>query len=172
MLTGLLALLSSSAVGSIIGLFGGLLNRKIDLQAKRMDQEHEIKKLQEQGKFLEIESKTKIAVATEEKEGAIESAAYNALAASYSFAVPTKDDGIVDKISKIIRPFLTIAFFILTAYIFYQIHTLVQKAGILDSKELFDIYKQIIEWIFFQAGVSIGWWFAMRPGKTPKFHKG
>ena len=169
MLTTLLALLSSSGVGSIVGLLGGLLNRGIDLKAKAMDQKFELDKIDKQKGFLELEIQGKTKVAEIEGETAETVAGYTAMTASYGFAATTSSDGWVDKASKFVRPALTLAFFIFTCYIFYQIHLLVGKVEAVPKDELFELYKEIIQWFFFQAGVAIGWWFAMRPGKVPTF---
>ena len=167
MLTTILALLSSSGIGSIIGLAGGLLNRGVDLKAKAMDQQFELNKMDKQKQFLEMEIAGRTKVAEVEGEAAENVAGYNAMTASYSFAAPTANDGWVDKASKIVRPALTLAFFFVTCYIFYQIHTLVGRFEAVPKEELFELYKQTIEWFFFQSGIAIGWWFAMRPGKNP-----
>lgn len=173
MLTAILALLNSSALGSIIGLIGGLMNRKIDIQAKRENHEYELKKLDKQKDYLALEISGRVEVATKESEGLVESEGYKALAESYSFAAPTKEDGWVDKFSKGIRPLLTLGFFVLTIYIFYQIHSLISTTkDVFAPTDLVDIYKMILNWIFFQAGVSIGWWFAMRPGKMQNMFGG
>ena len=166
MLTAITALLSSSGIGSILGLFGGYLNRKLDITAKKEDHEFELKKLDKQKEYLELEYKARTEVATIESDAVIESAGYDALGKSYSFAKTTSSDGWVDTFSKVLRPFLTLAFFFLTAYIFYQIHSLISTIpAVFKPEDLIDIYKGILNWIFFQAGVSIGWWFANRPSK-------
>lgn len=170
MLTTLLALLSSGGFGSIIGLAGGILNRKIDIASKREEHDFELKKLDKQKEYLELEYKSRTAVATIEAEGAVEAAGYEALSKSYDFAKTTSEDGLVDRVSKAVRPLLTIGFFVLTILIFWEIHKLAGGiSSAVDPKEIFSLYKQVLEWIFFQAGVAIGWWFAMRPGKVPTF---
>jgi hypothetical protein len=166
MLTAILAILSSTGVGSIIGLLGGIANRWIDLKNKDRDYAFELQKMDKEREYLKDEIAGKVEVATIEGEAKIESSAYDALQASYSFAQTDRRDGWVDKFSKAVRPFLTLAFFFLSMYVFYEIHTLLKNAGeALDVAEVMKLYKYAIEWIFFQAGVSIGWWFAMRPGK-------
>ena len=165
MLTLLLSLLGSSGFGSLLGLLGGVLNRFIDYKYKKQDQDFELAKLDKQREFMKDEYQARLDVATVEAEGEVEKAGYNALAASYSFAVPTAADGWVDKASKLVRPFLTICFFFFTLYIFGKISSLIGGFEKLTQTELISIWKTVIDWVLFQAGVSIGWWFAMRPGK-------
>ncbi len=165
MLTTLLALLSSSGIGSILGLVGGLLNRKIDIQAKKEDHAFELAKLDKQKEFLQLEYETRTAVASIE----VESEGYKALSASYNFAAPGDSNGFVDSISKLIRPLLTLSFFCLSSYILYKITILIGDMENISDEQLFGLWKQCIEWVFFQSGVAIGWWFAMRPGKHPTF---
>lgn len=172
MLTILLGLLSSAGFGSIIGLAGGILNRLIDIKGKSVDMEFELKKMDKEKEFMKEEYEGRLVVATTEANARIESSAYEALGKSYSFAQTTTEDGLVDKVTKTIRPLLTVAFFIFTVYVFYKINSLMLALDIKPNPtEVLQIWKQAIEWIFFQAGVSIGWWFAMRPGKMPTFSK-
>lgn len=170
MVTLILGLLSSAGFGSIIGLVGGIVNRLIDLKAKGLDQSHELKKMDKERELIKEEYEGRKQVVTIEGEAKVESAAYDAMAASYSFAAPNSKDGWVDKVSKIIRPFLTVAFFFFTIYVFYKINTLMVEVKVTPSpEELLNIWKAVIEWILFQAGVTIGWWFANRPSKAPTF---
>lgn len=166
MLAAILAILSSTGVGSIIGLLGGIANRLIDLKNKDRDYAFELQKLEKEREYLRDEIAGRVEIANIEGEAKVESSAYGAMQASYGFAQTDRRDGWVDKASKIVRPLLTIAFFILTMIVFWEIHTLVKAAGQeVDIAEVMRLYRYAIEWIFFQAGVSIGWWFAMRPGK-------
>jgi hypothetical protein len=168
----ILSLLSTSGFGSIIGLIGGLINRKFDAQDKANERKFELDKMDKEAVLMEAEWKHKTEVATIEAEATVESSAYQALAKSYDFAATSTEDGWVDKASKVIRPLLTIAFFIFTCYVFYKINEMMIALKVTPSPdEILTIWKTCIEWILFQAGVSIGWWFAMRPGKTPTFKR-
>jgi hypothetical protein len=169
MLTFLLSLLSSSGFGSFLGLAGGLLNRWADYKFRAKDQEFEILKMEKEKEFMIAESEHRFKVAVVEAEGKVEEAGYEAMTASYNFAVPTKDDGVIDAISKLVRPLLTILFFVFSVYVFYRINLLIEAKAELTSEELLSLWKSCIEWILFQSGVAIGWWFAMRPGRSPSF---
>ncbi len=165
MLTFILGLLGSSGFGSVVGLVGGLLNRAVDLKAKAMDQTHELALKEQDLKYMDREWEHRGKVAAIEAEGRVEAAGYEAMAKSYSFAAPTSKDGWVDLATKLVRPILTLSFFVFTIYVFYQINSKVSGLSSLNEKEVLEMWKFCIQWIFFQAGVSIGWWFAMRPGR-------
>lgn len=160
MLTTLLALLSSGGVGSLLGLIGGYFNRRLDLEAKKTDQQHDLAKMDKDLLYMKAEYEQKTKVAEIEGATAVDVAGYAAMKESYSYANPT-GSGFADSISKAVRPIITLSFFLLTCYIFF---TLNQKIAIsamsIDSLE--KVYMAVIEWILFQAGISIGWWFANR----------
>jgi len=177
MLEIILGIFGSGGFGSIVGLVGGYFNRKLDLEAKKIDledhklqREHELLEKEADRKYMETEYANKIQVATVEGETATEVAGYDAMAESYKFAAPTSADGWVDKLSKVVRPIITLCFLLGTTIIFWQLQKLVDQLGVaIDPKETMRLYVLVIEWILFQAGVCIGWWFAMRPGKAPTF---
>lgn len=167
MLTILLGLLSSAGFGSIVGIAGGLLNRWADYKFRNQDNDFQLKKLDKEREYMKDEYANRIQIATTEKEAKVESAAYDALASSYSFAAPTSQDGWVDKTTKCVRPFLTLAFFFFTVYVFWKINSIIIEAGIsITPEQALKVWVACIEWILFQAGTAIGWWFAMRPGRV------
>lgn len=176
MLSIILGILSSGGFGSITGLVGGYFNRKLDLQAKQLDLQdkkeeriHDLNKQDKDLEFMKTEYANKLQVADREAEKAIEVAGYAAMDKSYSFANTTSADGWVDKLSKTIRPLVTLGFLFFTIYIFFTVQGLVDKLEIHpDPKEVYALYKEIILWVMFQTGVCVGWWFAMRPGKQNK----
>lgn len=160
MLTTLLALLSSGGVGSLIGLVGGYFNRRLDLEARKTDHQHELDKMDKDLRYMKAEYEQRTKVATIEGEAAVNVAGYKAMEESYSYANPT-GNGWVDKLSKIIRPFLTLSFFFFTVYLFYQVNQKI-SISVVSQVTMEKLYFTIIEWILFQAGISIGWWFANR----------
>ena len=164
MITSILALLTSGTFGSLLGLVGGYLNRKIDLQIKKLDQEHELKLKDKDLEFMKAEYEQKTRVATIETEGAIEVAGYNAMTASYGFAEPDSTT-FVGKLSQAVRPLLTFCFFIFACYIYYTISQKI-SISVISGENMEKILITLIEWFLFQAGVCIGWWFANRPSKV------
>jgi len=180
MLSAILAILGSGSFGSIIGLVGGLLNRKVDLQAKEMEykdrqakREHDLKTKTAEREMMQAEYNMRLQVSDKENEGKqidadkeIEVAGYSAQSESFKFAAPTSADGGVDRLSKAIRPILTILAVTFTAYIYYTINELMRQYQVApDPAIVVKMWVMVIEWAVFQSGVIIGWWFAMRPGK-------
>lgn len=181
MLTLILGLFSSTGFGAIVGLLGGMVNRVLDLKTKSMDREakkddnaHEILLRKEDKEIMLAEYAQKEKIADIENVGkqietdaAVEIEGYKALKDSYKFAVPTSADGWVDKASKAVRPFLTMCFFGLTIYVFVVINSLMRELNVAPSPEkIVEIWIKTIEWFLFQAGVAVGWWFAMRPNRN------
>ena len=173
MLAIILGILGSGGFGSLVGLVGGYFNRRLDLEGKKVDLEdhaaqraHELLKMEADRKYMESEYAQKIQVASIEADAAVEVAGYGAMEKSYGFASTTPADGIVDKFSKSIRPLLTLLFLLFTVVIFSKIQALVDVLGpAMQTDKVVELYFMIIQWVIFQAGVSIGWWFAMRPGR-------
>lgn len=183
MLSIILGILGSGGFGSIVGLVGGYMNRKLDMQAKSLEiqdkvneRAHDLAKMDKEREFMKEEWNARVQVADKENEGkqiegdaAVEVAGYDAMGKSYSFAAPTPADGWVDKASKLVRPLVTVLFLVFTFLIFWQVQRLVdQLATPLTPEQILKVYIMLIEWAIFQTGVCTGWWFAMRPGKHPK----
>lgn len=160
MITSLITLFSSGAVGSLIGLIGGYFNRKLDLEAKKVDHAHDLAKMDKDLIYMEKEYEQRTKIALVEAEGKTEVAGYEAMAASYDYA-PVEGNGFGAAFARMIRPFITLAFFFLTVYIFIQLNQKI-SISILSSESMEKVYLTVIEWILFQAGITIGWWFANR----------
>lgn len=170
-------LLGSNAVGSMIGWLGGLMNRKVDLEAKRLDLEDREKgRAHEQAlrridlEVMAAEAASKERVASIETEGKVQTSAWDALAESYRQEAATPSGSF----SKAIRPLLTLMF---------GLAGLTQAAAVLwfafainrtplDTAQLNQLVLYSIEWVFFQGGLVVGWWFANRPGKAPELRWG
>ena len=175
MLEVILGIFGSAGFGSIAGLVGGYFNRKLDLQVKKIDledhnaqREHELKQRDKDLEIMKVESANKIQVATIEGDALVEAKGYDAMAESYKFAVPTPADGLVDKFSKLVRPVVTLLFLVFTFIVYREVQHLMDALSIAPTPEqVLKVYIMIIEWVLFQAGVCTGWWFAMRPGKSP-----
>lgn len=183
MLSIILGVLGSGGFGSIIGLFGGAVNRFIDLKAKALDLQdkvnervQELLRMDKEREYMSAEYAMRLQVADKETEkagvvadGAVEVAGYAAMGESYKFAATTSEDGWVDSFSKLVRPLITLAFLLFSLYIFYNVSLLVAETkAVPDATAALKLYLMTIEWVLFQAGVCIGWWFAMRPGKHPR----
>ncbi len=170
-------LLGSNAVGSLIGWLGGLMNRKVDLEAKRLDLEDREKgRAHEQAlrridlEVMAAEAASKERVASIETEGKVQTAAWDALAESYRQEAATP----AGSFSKAIRPLLTLLFgaagLAQAAAVFWFAFAINRTP--LDPAQLNQLVLYSIEWVFFQGGLVVGWWFANRPGKAPELRWG
>lgn len=170
-------LLGSNAVGSMIGWVGGLMNRKVDLEAKRLDlDDREKGRAHEQAlrridlEVMAAEAASKERVASIETEGKVHTAAWDALAESYKQEAATP----AGTFSKAIRPLLTLLFGLaglaqagVVLWFAFVIHE-----NSLDTAQINQLVLYSIEWVFFQGGLVVGWWFANRPGKAPELRWG
>jgi hypothetical protein len=173
MLSLIVSLFSSSAMGSLIGWIGGLLNRKIDLAAKKDEYTYNLGMRDKDLEQTQAEVTGRVAVAdkaVEEAkataEGLTEQAAYNAMAESYKEQAKLLGGkwAWVDAASKIIRPLVTVIFVVVSLTIsVYIIYKALQSGVTFSVDDWKEWVTYVIRWVFFQAGVVIGWWFANRP---------
>lgn len=165
---GIIKLLGSAGFGTIFGGLMGLLNRKADLAAKRADQAHDIAMRKADAEIMAQEWAARTKVAQVEGEAKVEAEAYAALGKSYEFAQPDKGSKMA-AFSTFVRPFISLGYFIITSlgggYIIYYAFQVAQIK--LTTEQLFELTMFVISWIAFMGGATIGWWFAMRPGKQP-----
>jgi hypothetical protein len=165
---GLIKLLGSAGFGTIFGGLMGLLNRKADLKAKQADQAHELAMRDKDAAIMAQEWAARAKVAQVEGEALVEGEAYEALGKSYEFAQPDKGTNMA-AFSTFVRPFISLGYFLITsagsAYIIYYAFQVAQIK--LTTDQLFELTMFVISWIAFMGGATIGWWFAMRPGKQP-----
>lgn len=170
MLTFLLSLFGSSGFGSLLGALGGLANRLIDLKSKSLEFEQQLKLRDKDKELLVVEIEGKAKVATIEGEATIEAAAYNAMAASYASDKATYGIPAVDFIRGVIRPLLTV---LIGGFALYVNYVILQELHLvwpeLDQSTHVKIVMISLEWVFFQAGIVIGWWFANRPSNQQLF---
>jgi hypothetical protein len=183
MLEILSAVFGSSAVGSLIGGLFALMNRKTDLEAKRIDNQLERDRMANalaiRGADLDIakaEAAGRSDVAMIEGDAQVESARFSAVAAAHEAdrlgADEIKAAGwwswllvLVESLRRAIRPVATIA---LTACALTISITLVMQlqAAQLGVEQTIDLGKMAINWVFFQAGGTVSYWFVMRPTRA------
>lgn len=181
MIAALLSLLGSSAVGSIIGGLFAFLNKKSDLDAKRIDLEHEANRwaheLSLRDKDLEyakVEAKAKQDVAVVEGEATIEAARFTAIAASQQADKITADEinaagqykwmlVIGSAMKACIRPVITAVLVGAAVYLNYiLIGKLTENWATLDKTQQFEASMQAFAWITGQASAVLGYWFVSR----------
>lgn len=177
----LLSLLSSSAVGSILGGIFGIFNKRSEIEVRKLDLDHERAKwahdLVVKDKDLEYakaEAQGRKDVAFTEGEASIETARMVSIAkvqeADRLDAVTLKAAGkwawvliAGEAIRAIIRPLLTI---ILSASAIYLNWLLIGHltAGwdTLEAAQRFEMGTVAFQWITGQASAVLGYWFVSR----------
>lgn len=181
MIAALLSLLGSSAVGSIIGGLFGFLNRKTDIDLKRLDMEHERAKwtndLVMRDKdiaYAQAEAQGRKDVSVIEADAAIESARMNAIAISHQSDKISADEikaagswgwllVLGSALRAFIRPVITI---VLTGAACYLNWLLIEKLtegwASLTTQQQYEAAMQAFAWITGQAGAVLGYWFVSR----------
>lgn len=167
-------LIGSSATGSLFGWIGGWLQRKQDLAARRLELEFERDKLSHELKLREAdmlimkqEAESRERIASIETGGKIEVAQLDAIAQGYQqqFGGEGKAAGF----SRVVRPLLTFWFAIASSALTAVVLWVAWSRDVQFSADQWQEWvRYAIEWVFFQASVAIGWWFAMRTGKLPE----
>lgn len=175
MLSAVLGVLGSSGFGALVGWVGGLLNRlvdyqtkKLDLEARKLDHLHELNLRDKDMEQLKVEAERSVRVATIEGQASTEQAAYAALAQSYKADKATYGITWVDAVRGVVRPLLTVVLAGAALYVNYVALELLDKAWpSLSASEQLKFSMLAVEWVLFQGSVCIGWWFANRPGAAP-----
>lgn len=171
----IIKLLGSAGFGTIFGGVMGLFNRKADLEAKRLDLEDKERDRQFQltmrdkdAAIMEREWAGRVQVAGIDAEAKVDAAAYDALAKSYDFAKPSPG-GKAEAFSSVVRPLISLGYFLISSIgsvviLYYAFKVYEIK---MTTDQLYELMMFVISWIAFMAGTTIGWWYAMRPGKHP-----
>lgn len=178
MLSAILGILGSAGFGSIFGALGGIANRWMDMQAKKLDMEakaadnsFELLKMDKQREYAIQEAAARLQLTQVQTDGLVETAGYQAMEKSYETMRPT-GIGWIDAISQLVRPVLTACFFAFMVYMWIELEgRMAAYLAITDKNPemLIDLYVDVTKGIAFQAFACLGWWFAMRPGKAPTF---
>lgn len=181
MITAILSLLGSSAFGSIIGGVMAHLNKKTDIDIKRMDLDHEKSRwahdLLVKDKDLEyakVEAAGLKDVAIIEGDAAMETARFAAIGQSHAADTISADElraagklrwtlVLASAMRSWIRPVLTIILSAAAIYLnFLLIGKLTDVWPNLDEKQQFDMGMQAFAWVTGQAAACISYWFVSR----------
>ena len=181
MITALLTLLGSSAFGSIIGGLMAFMNKKADVDVKRLELEHETRRwahdLLVKDKDLEyakMEAAGRKDVAIIEGDAAMETARFVAIGQSHTADVITAAE--YDAAGKLrwmlvlgsamrawIRPLMTVVLAGAAIYLnFVLIGKLTDIWPILDRQQQYDMGVQAFAWVTGQAAACISYWFVSR----------
>lgn len=174
MISGILALLGSSAVGTLLGGIFAFLNKKADLDIRKMELAHELTKLDKELEYAKQEAISKHDVAVVEADGSIETARMAAIAATVAADAITAADikaagswGWVlifaAGLNRAVRPIMTIVLAGTAIYLNIELITkLTSFWTSLTPLQQLDTSMQAFAWITGQAGVVIGYWFVSR----------
>ena len=174
MLSAILAILGSSTVGSLIGGIFAFLNKKADIEIKKLDQAHELELRKEDRELAKVEAEGRLQVAVAEAEGSIESARMTAIGQAHQAdnldAETVKNAGgwawlliLTYAFRKLIRPGLTV---LLVGMAVYLNWLLIERLGVgwetLSIDQRYDAAMQAFAWLTGQASAVIGYWFVSR----------
>lgn len=181
MIAALLSLLGSSAVGSLIGGVFAFLNRKADMEAKKMDHDHEQSRwsheLAVKKSDLEIaqaEAQGKLDVAMVEADGQIEAARMDAIAKANEADRITADEikaagklgwvfVLTSAFNKVIRPILTVVLAGAALYLnWLVIDKLTASWSTLTPVQQFETGMQAFAWVTAQSSMAFSYWFVSR----------
>ncbi len=181
MITAILSLLGSSAFGSIIGGVMAFLNKKTDIDSKRIDLEHEKSRwahdLLIRDKDLEyakVEAAGRKEVAIVEGDSATEAARFAAIAQSHAAdtfsAEALRAAGknrwmlvLGSAMRSWIRPVLTVVLATAAIYLnFALIGKLTEVWPTLDKAQQYELGMQAFAWVTGQAAACISYWFVSR----------
>lgn len=153
------AVFGSTGFGALIGGIGGLANRYLDLKVKALELADKKDQRTHELMVLDRELQGKVEISSIEGQAKVESAAYDAMAASYGADKATYGIRFVDGVRGLMRPLITAIFLAIVCYAQYRIWLLVGDTLDLTGAQAFEV----IQWTLFEASVVIGWWFASRP---------
>lgn len=175
MISAILALLGSSAVGSIIGGVFAFLNRKADIAAKAVDHSHELELRRADMELAKLEAEGRLKVAIVEADGMAESARMVSIGqanqADVLDAKTIKAAGMIgglllvltDVFRRLVRPALTVALVGAALALNWQ---LIERLGTgwagLSAAMQYDAAMQAFAWITGQASAVLGYWFVSR----------
>lgn len=181
MISAILSLLGSSAVGSILGGIFAFLNRKADLEVKRMELQHETARWQHdlavKDKDLEYaraEAQGRKDVAMIEGEADMETARFAAIGAAHQADRVTAEElqaagkmrwmlVLASLVNKLIRPAATVILASAAVYLnMLLIEKMVNSWPTLTPTQQYDAAMQAFAWITGQAGAVLGYWFVSR----------
>lgn len=181
MITGLIALFGSSAFGSIIGGLFAFLNKKTDIDMKKLDLAHEQARwghdalMREKDlEYAKVEAQGRKEVAIVEGEASMETARFVAIGQSHE--ADRLDADVLKQAGKWkgwlvlggaarawIRPVLTVVLAGAAIYLNgVLIGRLTEGWDLMTSDQQYDAGMQAFAWITGQASAALGYWFVSR----------
>lgn len=181
MITAILSLLGSSAVGSIIGGLFAWMNRKADIAAKEYELDHdkakwahELELRKSDIEIAKVEAQGRLDVAIAETDAAVDTARMQAIAQITESEKVNADEikaagkigwmlVLVSVLNKLIRPFLTVGLAGAALFInWLVIEKLTMNWGSLTQAQQFETGLQAFSWITAQSSMAFSYWFVSR----------
>lgn len=170
-------LLGSNFMGSALGWIGGWLQRKQDIEVKKLEladadkaRAHEVNLRRIDIEVMQAEIAGKERIASIEAEGKVEAAQMDAIAKGYE--TQFAGEGWVASFSRAIRPVVTLWFVVASSALTIAVILLATRAGVeFTAADWRSWLGYVLEWTMFQAGLVIGWWFAIRNSQVPKLSR-
>lgn len=141
----LAAILGSSAVGSVIGIVGGWINRREDAKEAEKQRQYDLAKMRLSADIEVKASDAKAYYESQKTEGKVASA-----------------------IKSAVRPVITGILMYQTYRIMISLEELTGGLVNLPEGEAFELYKLIALNIVGLTSTAINWWFASRPSGLQK----
>ncbi len=181
MIASLIALLGSSAVGSLIGGIFAFLNRKTDMDVKRMELDHEVSKWAHDLQVRESD----LAIAQAEAQGRKDVAVIEGDASvDAARAIAIGQIAVAEKVTaeeiqaagkwgfllvwasvfnKLIRPVLTVLLAIAALHLNWMvINRLTDGWATMSAAQQFEAGMQSFSWVTAQASTAFAYWFVSR----------
>lgn len=156
----ILGIAGSAATGGIFGLVGvalkmgaGWLQKRQELEEKRLDQVHELQLIEKQSQLRVVEAEIESRIARDRADENIKTASYNV------FTDTSNVYKWVASVVVLMRPTLTLLLWGLVAWVAYKIMDM-RGTSIIDGK---DLMAEIVNNITFCAVAATLWWFGDRP---------
>ena len=181
MIASVIALLGSSAVGSLLGGVFALLNRKTDMEAKRLELEHETKKWshdlairQSDLAIAKEEAQSRKDVAIIEGDSLVDASRAIAIGQIASAEKITGEEikaagkwGFLlvwaSVFNKLIRPLLTVLLAFAALYLnWLVIHRLTDGWQGMTALQQYEAGMQSFSWVTAQASTAFAYWFVSR----------
>jgi hypothetical protein len=181
MISSIIALLGSSAFGSIIGGVFALLNRKADVDTKKLELEHERARWSHDGlmrdKDLEIaraEAQGRKEVAIIEGEASIDSARMEAIGQIAGAERVTAEDikaagkfgfllVFASVFNRLIRPVLTVLLAFAALWLnWVMISHMTDGWSTMTASQQYEAGMQAFAWVTAQASTAFAYWFVSR----------
>lgn len=174
MIAGLLSLFGSSAVGSIIGGIFAFLNRKADIDSKRLEFAHQLDLRKADLELAQAEAAGQLQVAVVEADGMVESARMTAIGQSHAAdqidAAEIKAAGklgwllvLASALRSFIRPAITVLLVGAALSLnWLLIGRLTDTWATLSPAQQYEAALQAFAWVTGQASAVLGYWFVSR----------